>query len=107
MGRGFESLQAHQEIQGSEEILGVFLLLSEQKLEQRNNVEYKTLTEGTTAFDIRFVAYASDTKEPIKIIVNIEAQKKHNPGYSLVKRGVFHGSRLMSSQYSVEFEEPN
>lgn len=72
-----------------------------------DNVEYKTLTEGTTTFDIRFVAYAPDTKEPIKIIVNIEAQKKHNPGYSLIKRGIFHGSRLMSSQYSVEFEEPN
>ena len=71
------------------------------------NVEYKTLTEGTTTFDIRFVAYAPDTREPIKIILNIEAQKKHNPGYSLIKRGIFHGSRLMSSQYSVEFEEPN
>ena len=61
---------------------------------------------GTTTFDIRFVAYAPDTREPIKIILNIEAQKKHNPGYSLIKRGIFHGSRLMSSQYSVEFEEP-
>lgn len=72
-----------------------------------DNVEYKTLTEGTTTFDIRFVAYAPDTKEPIKIILNIEAQKKHNPGYSLIKRGIFHGSRLISSQYSVEFEEPD
>ena len=72
-----------------------------------DNVEYKTLTEGMTVFDIRFVAYAPSTGEPIKLIVNIEAQKKHHPGYSLVRRGIFHGSRLMSSQYGVEFEEPD
>ena len=72
-----------------------------------DNVEYKTLTEGMTTFDIRFVAYAPTTGEPIKLIVNIEAQKKHNPGYSLIKRGIFHGCRLMSSQYGVEFEEPD
>lgn len=72
-----------------------------------DNVEYKTLTEGMTTFDIRFIAYAPSTGEPIKLIVNIEAQKKHRPGYSLVKRGIFHGSRLMSSQYGVEFEEPD
>lgn len=72
-----------------------------------DNVEYKTLTEGMTTFDIRFVVYAPGTEEPIKIIVNLEAQKKHNPGYSVLKRAIFHGSRLMSSQYSVEFEEPN
>ena len=71
------------------------------------NVEYTTLTEGMTTFDIRFVAYAPDTKELIKLIINIEAQKKHNPGYSLIKRGVFHGCRLMSSQYGVEFVEPD
>ena len=72
-----------------------------------DNTEYKTLTEGMTVFDIRFVAYAPTTGEPIKLIVNIEAQKKHNPGYSLIKRAIFHGCRLISSQYGVEFEEPD
>ena len=72
-----------------------------------DNTEYKTLTEGMTVFDIRFVAYAPSTGEPIKLIVNIEAQKKHNPGYSLIKRAIFHGCRLISSQYGVEFEEPD
>ena len=71
-----------------------------------DNTEYKTVTEGMTVFDIRFVAYAPTTGEPIKLIVNIEAQKKHNPGYSLIKRAIFHGCRLISSQYGVEFEEP-
>jgi len=65
------------------------------------------LTEGETTFDIRFVAYAPTTGEPIKLIINLEAQKKSNPGYSLIKRAMFHCSRLISSQYNVEFVEPN
>ena len=72
-----------------------------------DNVEYKTLTEGETTFDIRFTAYAPTTGEPIKLIINIEAQRKIKPGYSLIKRAIFHGSRLMSSEYNVEFVEPN
>ncbi|MBR3721872.1 MAG: nuclease [Selenomonadaceae bacterium] len=72
-----------------------------------DNVEYKTLTEGETTFDIRFTAYAPTTGEPIKLIINIEAQRKVKPGYSLIKRAIFHGSRLMSSEYNVEFVEPN
>jgi len=72
-----------------------------------DNVEYKTVTEGETTFDIRFTAYAPTTNEPIKLIINIEAQRKVKPGYSLIKRAIFHGSRLMSSEYNVEFVEPN
>ncbi|MBR3721996.1 MAG: nuclease [Selenomonadaceae bacterium] len=71
------------------------------------NIEYKTVTEGETTFDIRFTAYAPTTGEPIKLIINIEAQKKVKPGYSLIKRAIFHGSRLMSSEYNVEFVEPH
>ena len=72
-----------------------------------DNVEYRTVTEGETTFDIRFVAYAPTTGEPIKLIINLEAQKKSNPSYSLIKRAMFHCSRLISSQYNVEFVEPN
>jgi len=71
------------------------------------NLEYKTVTEGTTTFDIRFSAYVPTTDESIKLIINIEAQKKHNPGYPLIKRGIFHCSRLLSSQYNTEFVEPH
>ena len=56
--------------------------------------EYRTVTEGTTFFDIRF-------------IINVEAQKKNNPEYHLITRGIFHCARLLSSQYSIEFEEPH
>ena len=69
--------------------------------------EYRTVTEGTTFFDIRFSAYAPDDGETIKLIINVEAQKKNDPEYHLITRGIFHCARLLSSQYSVEFEEPD
>ena len=69
--------------------------------------EYRTITEGTTFFDIRFSAYAPDNGEMIKLIINVEAQKKNDPEYHLIKRGIFHCARLLSSQYNVEFMEPN
>ena len=69
--------------------------------------EYRTVTEGTTFFDIRFSAYAPDNGEMIKLIINVEAQKKNNPEYHLITRGIFHCARLLSSQYSIEFEEPH
>ena len=69
--------------------------------------EYRTVTEGTTFFDIRFSAYAPDDGKTIKLIINVEAQKKNDPEYHLITRGIFHCARLLSSQYSVEFEEPD
>lgn len=38
-----------------------------------------------------------------KIIINIEAQRKSNPGYSLLNRGIFYAARLILAQLSVEF----
>ena len=69
--------------------------------------EYRTVTEGTTVFDIRFSAYAPDDGRTIKLIINVEAQKKNDPEYHLITRGIFHCARLLSSQYDVEFVEPN
>ena len=40
-----------------------------------DNIEYKTLTEGETTFDIRFTAYAPTTNEPIKLITQTSHMK--------------------------------
>ena len=40
-------------------------------------------------FDIRFTVIAPGTGEEIKLIINLEAQNDYNPGYPLLKRGVF------------------
>lgn len=59
--------------------------------------------EGTVTYDIRFQATAPGTSEPITLIVNVEAQNDFYPGYPLVKRGIYYGSRMISAQYGTVF----
>lgn len=63
----------------------------------------KSLTEGNITYDIRFYALLPDSKERIRLIINIEAQLKFYPGYPLTKRGIYYCSRMISSQYGREF----
>ena len=58
--------------------------------------------EGIIFYDVRFSITLPDGERQ-KIIINVEAQRKSNPGYSLVNRGIFYDARLISSQLSVEF----
>lgn len=71
--------------------------------------EESSMTDGTVTYDIKFV-----TKKPpgkgfacadalAAMIINIEAQTDFYPGYPLVKRGIYYGSRLISSQYGTAF----
>ena len=62
-----------------------------------------SLTEGTVTYDIRFLASAPVSGELIQMIVNVEAQNRFDPGYPLVKRGVYYCSRMISAQYGAEF----
>lgn len=65
--------------------------------------EDSTINEGTVTFDIRFHALAPGSRETIRLIINIEAQNNFYPGYPLIKRGIYYCSRMISSQYGVEF----
>ncbi|WP_405758872.1 PD-(D/E)XK nuclease family transposase [Anaerovibrio slackiae] len=67
-----------------------------------DELESKIPSEGRAIFDIRFTITLPDGSRT-KIIINIEAQQKSNPGYSLLNRGIFYASRLISAQLSVEF----
>ena len=58
--------------------------------------------EGEVTYDIRFHAIAPGGKR-IKLIINIEGQKKYYPGYDLVTRAVFYCARLLSAQLDMEF----
>ena len=40
----------------------------------------------------------------MEIIVNVEAQNKYNPGYPLIKRGIYYVSRMISAQNGVDFK---
>ena len=68
--------------------------------------EDKVPGEGEITYDIRFYAITRK-KEHIKLIINVEAQKKYNPGYDIVTRAVFYCARMLSSQLDVEFTPVN
>ena len=68
------------------------------------NTEDKLVTEGWVSYDIRFQALAPRDGSLMRIIVNVEAQNRYNPGYPLIKRGIYYASRLISAQHGVEFE---
>jgi len=63
-----------------------------------------TVTDGERRFDILFKAQVPNKDEKIELYINIEIQKNFNPGYSLLKRGIYYCSRLISRQHGREFK---
>ena len=66
--------------------------------------EDTSLHDQKVTFDIYFRTAIPGRKEKIRLIINIEAQNDYYPGYPLIKRGIYYGSRMISSQYGVIFE---
>ena len=60
--------------------------------------------EGITTYDIRFHYFTSGARKKIKLLINVEAQKRFTPGYDLVTRAVYYGARMISSQRHTEFK---
>ena len=71
------------------------------------NTEDSTVREGTVYYDIKFVATVPHSAEKLQLIINVEAQNDFYPGYPLMKRGIYYGSRMISSQYGTDFVEPH
>ena len=99
---------ADKYIEGSPQIEQIAVNLDEgtdSKGEQieGGKTEDSTMKEGTITYDIRFYALVSQSKETIKLILNVEAQNNFYPGYPIIKRGLYYCSRMISSQYGVEF----
>ena len=67
------------------------------------NTENKVHNEGVTYFDILFYVRTEDGFS--KIIINLEAQKGEPSEYDVEMRGIFYGSREISSQLHREFSE--
>ena len=67
------------------------------------NTEDTTVTEGMVRYDIRFKALLPKDPERFYLILNIEAQNEQQMWYPLLKRAVYYGSRLISSQYGTVF----
>lgn len=70
------------------------------------NTEDAVPNEGKITYDIRFSVRLPDG-EHIKILVNVEAQKKYHPGYDLVTRAIFYCARMLSGQLETEFTSDN
>ena len=67
------------------------------------NTEDTTVTEGLVRYDIRFKVLLPKDPERLYLILNIEAQNEQQTWYPLLKRAVYYGSRLISSQYGTVF----
>lgn len=72
---------------------------------QGTTTEDVTIQEGTVTYDIRFLACYPASEEWIYLLLDVEAQNDFYPGYPIVKRGIYYGSRMISSQYGVEFSK--
>lgn len=72
-----------------------------------SNTENKVPYEGVVTYDVRFFVWLPDKNDQIKIIVDVEAQKRYHPGYDLISRAVFYGARMLSSQLGTEFQGKN
>jgi hypothetical protein len=64
------------------------------------NTESKIQDEGLVTYDVRFYVInpKSRKKGEVRILVDIEAQRKPNPGYQLVPRGILYCGRMLSEQ---------
>lgn len=71
------------------------------------NTESIISNEGSITYDIRFYVWIPNRKERVKILIDLEAQKKSNPGYDIVARGIFYGARMISAQLDTEFQIPH
>ena len=65
--------------------------------------EDTSVTEGKVTFDIRFRAITPNN-DLVQLIINIEAQRSRRTSYPLLKRAMYYVTRLISSQYGVDFD---
>lgn len=65
--------------------------------------EDTTLYEGRITYDVKCEAILPETEGTVGIIIDLEGQNKMDLKYSLLKREIYYGCRLISSQYGTEF----
>lgn len=70
------------------------------------NSESSSINEGTVHFDVKFRSILPEEEgKNISIIINMEMQKKDNPGYAVVTRGIYYSARMISEQYGTVFKK--
>jgi hypothetical protein len=71
--------------------------------------ESKIKNEGICYYDVRFFARnplrtEKDVSGKYRLIIDLEAQRKEEPGYDIVTRGIFYGGRMLSEQAGRNFK---
>lgn len=69
------------------------------------NIEDSSYREGKIYYDLCFSIVK--TEESVRILFDAEAQKKYDPGYPIVTRGIVYTSRMISRQIGTEFKIPH
>ncbi len=72
---------------------------------QGREVGFTSPTEGNVYFDLLFDAIVPAKDESVRLIVNVEAQNDFHPRYSLLRRGMYYCSRLLSAQGETIFPQ--
>jgi len=67
------------------------------------DTEDSVLNEGLIRYDLRFTVIVPNSEEQVSLIINIEAQNDHYPGYDLVTRAIYYCSRMIASQKNSVF----
>ncbi len=67
--------------------------------------EDSLIHEGRVTYDIMFKAIIPENNESEYMYINLEGQKAFNVGYPIVKRGIYYGGRMLSSQYGKVFTQ--
>jgi hypothetical protein len=70
---------------------------------QGTNNEDVTIKEGVVRFDVKFTALAPIAQKSITLIINIEAQRRYDTPYPILKRAFYNCARMMSQQYGTQF----
>ena len=71
------------------------------------NTEDKPIDEAKVLYDIRFHAWVPGSNQQIRLLINVEAQKKTRTGYSLLKRAIYYCCRLISQQFGQKVSDIN
>lgn len=69
--------------------------------------ESKIVGEGVVRFDLVLNLNIPNNANGLRIIINVEAQGKDNPGYDLITRVIYYCCRLISEQHETEFSDSN
>ncbi len=67
------------------------------------NTEDKAVNEGIVRYDIMFGQYCPNARKKSRIDHQYRGTKRFLSGISLIKRGIYYGCRMISSQYGTIF----